>query len=83
MMLGAVQQAPATKPCKKTVHRKGGFVAQRIPDFSFKGGCSEKHFQVTTKVPHPGVHTLQCARTSMEMTLDKYLLSASSHLFLC
>lgn len=82
-MLDAIQQAQATKPCKKTVHRKGGFVVQLIPDFSLKDICSEKHFQVTAKVPHPGLHILQCAPASMGMTLDKHLLSASNHLFLC
>lgn len=82
-MLDATQQAQATKPCKKTVHGKGGFVVQLIPDFSLKDICSEKHFQVTTKVPHPGLHILQCALASMGWTLDKYLPSASNHLFLC
>lgn len=82
-MLDATQQAQATKPCKKTVHGKGGFVVQLIPDFGLKDICSEKHFQVTTEVPHPGLHILQCALASMGWTLDKYLLSASNHLFLC
>lgn len=82
-MLDTIQQAQAKKPCKKIVHCKGGFVVQLIPDFNLKDICSEKHFQVTTKVPHLGLHILQCAPASMGLTLDKYLLSALNHLFLC
>lgn len=61
-MLDANQQAQATKPCKKTVHRKGGFVVQLIPDFSLKRHLLREaipghHQSPTPRFAHPAMCT--------------------------